>query len=472
MVKDALSKPIRELEIEYTSFQAGVERWYFWLLDFLKGLGYEVKKIEDKFIASEASSFWGVIEQRKAIQQEKAMTYVAHIGTMTKSIFQILRELRIMDERKGYYDKSNEGEESAEIALKALWVDIVEGGAKNPNSVSGLAAQVGFVTLPDFFYSVHPKKPEEVDKFVKKVDTGEKVKEVLGRKLSQYLQWRENTEKEISTRKKFVLKSLRQHFNTIKLYMSWIKPYLRNVAKLQPGDTVMNEELITAAEGALIDLEIFGTKWNQEEIRSGKKKVKVNRRYHPCVQLKFHYRTVPEMMFQQEYQRAPVHVGKSIISFNAYVLTDDQIKKYQERQDKDTLDMIISMNASLEALKEDMNKYLKEAGEEEVALFGEEKEKGGIRTAGSGKEKTFLQKMTEPFISLIISFFRIKKAPEEKEKEESSWEEQMKKKQAEKMKKPASWKERVEKAKLVGDVEDNLWLVYDTFKKSYGMTTW
>ena len=45
---DILEKQkVGELELTYTSYQGGVERWYFWLLDFIKGLGYDTKKIEE-----------------------------------------------------------------------------------------------------------------------------------------------------------------------------------------------------------------------------------------------------------------------------------------------------------------------------------------------------------------------------------------------------------------------------------------
>ena len=182
-------------------------------------------------------------------------------------------------------------------------------------------------------------------------------------------------------------------------------------------------------------------KWQKEKIKN----VEVIKRYHPAIQIKFHYRTVPEMMFQQEYQRAPIHVGKSVINFNAYVLTEDDIKKYQEQEDKDTVDLIVSMNASLEALREDLDKYLKEAGE--ITEIKEEE----------AKEPSFFQKMLEPFTSIIIGIFGKKKAEEETKV---------------KIEKAPTWKEKLEKAKLIKDSSKTLWLVYDSFKKSNGMTCW
>lgn len=454
-----LPKSLKEVELTYQSFQSGVERWYFWLLDFVKeNMGYEdIKKISEKFMASEGSTFWVTMEQRKATQQEKAAQYLGTVGGMIKSVFQIIRELRIMDERWDYYTRSKKGDEAAEIALKALWVDMVEGGGKNINSVTGLSTQVGFVTLPDFFYSVHPKSSKDVSREVEKVDSNPKLKEVLKRKLFQYLTWKEHTEDEISKRRKFVLASLRQHFNTINLYVSWIKPFLRNVAKLQPAETGRTEELITAAEGAIIDLELFAVKWQKDDVWSKKpgdkkrKMDKVNRWYQPVIQVLFHYRTVPEMMFQQEYQRAPIHVGKTIITFKCYVLTRDQIDEYQKKEDKETMDVLTSMDASLDALRGDIDKYLKEADATEKTAV----EKAEVKPT---MLDSFLKFLIEP-LKGMFSIFLPKKKEGELDKAKAG-------------KKKETWEELKEKVKLEDSVKKELITLYETFRKANGMLTW
>src|SRR3989344_9636806 len=146
--EDVLGKPMQEYYIEVEEVGAGVERYYFWLLNFMQASGPsgvkadEVIKVKDIYGATETSSYWGSIEQRKGLQQDRISQYLATIGKMMKDLFQIIRELRIMDERYDYYKRSNAGDEDAEVALKSIWIDMVEGGAKNPTSVLGLATQV------------------------------------------------------------------------------------------------------------------------------------------------------------------------------------------------------------------------------------------------------------------------------------------------------------------------------------------
>src|SRR3989338_2207106 len=193
--KKILGKPITEYRIEIDEPGAGVERYYFWVLNFLQsgppsGISFtEIHKISDLYTSSETSSYFGVVEQRKGLQQDKVSQYLATIGKMTKDLFQMIRELRIIDERYSYYkDSKLKGEEgdAAEISLKSIWIDMVEGGSKNPTSVFGLSQQVGFVILPDLFFTVRAKGKSAVHEEVEKLkETGinRKVREVLERKL-------------------------------------------------------------------------------------------------------------------------------------------------------------------------------------------------------------------------------------------------------------------------------------------------
>ena len=131
------------------------------------GKGGYIIKTKDIYAAGETSSYWGSVEQRKGAQIDKFQQLMANVGNMLKALFQLWRELRILEERLEFYTESEKGSDSAEVALKDIWVTTVEGGAKNANSVMGLATQVGFVVLPDLFYSIHPRKNTDVDKLTK-----------------------------------------------------------------------------------------------------------------------------------------------------------------------------------------------------------------------------------------------------------------------------------------------------------------
>ena len=238
--KTGFPKPHNSYRIILETFNQSIEESYFWMLDHLRQtMGYaNIDKITDIFSASEHSSFFGAAWQRIGLQQDKVSQFLATIGKMVKELFQLVRELRILDERLSYYEDSYAGtrsSESAEITLKGIWIDMVEQGSKNPASVYGMARELQFITLPDLFFSTHPQTKDEVDHIVDtKIDFNRKVREVLKRKLRSYLEWKRHTHSELKTKRQFTLKYLRQHYDIIRMYIQWVKPYLKNIKRLQP----------------------------------------------------------------------------------------------------------------------------------------------------------------------------------------------------------------------------------------------
>ncbi len=378
---------LKEIEPEpmykfsYEEWQAGVEKFYFWLLDKLRDeKGYDVEKLVDTYTASEASEFFGLIEQRKGQASDKAMQYLATIGSLLKQLFQIVRELMNMDERleyyKSYHNKDDKDFDAKDITLKAIWVDRVEGGAQKPTSIYGMALQLGFTTLPDLFFATKVREGETVSEVVKRQEeTGfnRKVLEVLQRKLEEYDTWRVRTEREMLVGREFRLQYLRQHFHIIRMYLNWVKPYLRHVGRLNmysPEETKNKKawaEIIGASQSAVIDLELFGLKkikkWKPEKsyYSTNTKGVKFSGLFHQCLRIVFHYRTRPQLVYTREYQKGPIQVGISEISFEAYVLNDEDIKKYKEQKLNEDLKDLQYVYGSIEALNEPLKKYLDEA---------------------------------------------------------------------------------------------------------------
>ncbi len=359
------------------SIRSGVEAHYYWFLNFLRtttGFGLSIDKIfkvKDIYAAGEASSLWGSQEQRKGIQQDKVSQYMATIGKMIKDTFQIIRELRIIDERLEYYDGFNKGKRDAVTALKGIWIDLVEGGTKNPASVFGLASQVGFATLPDLFFTVNPRDKESVVKEVNKLKgqgINRKVREVLERKLFQFLVWKEKTEKEITDRKNFILKYLRMHFNNIKLYINWVKPYLKAVKQLQSMSTAETPYVASTFESAQTELELLavGKKYIYTTEEGYEEEFEFSK-YYPCLIIRLNHLAMPQMAFQKEFQRGPIHTGRTEIKILGYALTEEDIKKYIAAKDKETFteieDLIPSLSDSLNAIGDELQKYLEQAGE-------------------------------------------------------------------------------------------------------------
>ena len=147
--------------IHYENFNESLEKFYFTIINILENtLGYEnIDKVNESFTASINSAQWGLMEQRKSIQQDKVSAYLGTIGKLIKDMVLIYKEIKIMDERISFYEKTGfslekgkliidetideKNSEPSEKALKDLWISLVEGGGQNATSVYGLAQQVG-----------------------------------------------------------------------------------------------------------------------------------------------------------------------------------------------------------------------------------------------------------------------------------------------------------------------------------------
>ncbi len=450
-VKTGYPAPFIRRRIFYESYNQSIEEIYYWVADFIRVdlQCHQVDKITDAFAASEQSAFFGAAQSRLGIQQDKVSQFLATIGKMVKELFQLVRELRILDERTRIYNDSyKEGKlkESAEITLKGIWVDMVEGGGKNPSSVYGMATELQFTSLPDLFYSIHPESSDKIEETVDKKAEGfnRKVKEVLKRKLKTFMIWKDETFKEIKAKRLFTLKYLRQHYDIIKMYMVWVKPYLRNIKRLQMADKTKKIDLITAFEGSIVEIEILGKK------KSGKTE------FYPCVLVTFDYRTKPSMDYHQEgYQhRGPLHIGRVIMDFRAYAWTDTHVKnfiKYKDEEDMDLLKTIdSSVRAAYDALGDDLQRYLEEAGEkfDKPLLQKEEKPKS--------------PSVSDPFVSVFRGLGELGLSLTGKAKT----------KEGKVIKKPDMYKLAIEKDKAGSDSKKMLWKMYDKFKKSHKMLAW
>lgn len=443
-IKTGYPTPGRRYRMHYEGYNISIEEPYFWTLHYLRYYaGFpKIEKITDVFAASEQSSFFGAAQQRLGLQQDKVSQFMATIGKMVRELFQLVRELRILDERLSYYADSftsSPSAESAEITLKGIWVDLVEQGAKNPASVYGMAREVQFTTLPDLFFGTHPKKQEDVDVVVER-ERGQfnrKVREVLKRKLRAYLAWKEHSYEELKNRRVFTLKYLRQHYESIRMYTNWVKPYLKNIQRLQM-DTEKAErpDLIAAFESSMIEIEILARK--------------PGRRFNECMLIHFLFRTRPEMNYSQEYQKGPIHLGRVEIDFRAYAWDDKQVEKYKrmrQQEDFQLLGLIDgSVKAALDSLGDELIRYLEESGE--TIIPKEKKEK-----PGAGQHLSLFRGFSEIFATF--------KSP--------------KKMKAQKVKKPSSTEimhDSIERKRAASSVKKSMWTVYHHFKKQHGMLNW
>jgi hypothetical protein len=406
-----------------------------------------IEKVTDIFAAAETSAFEGVRQQRVGLQQDKVSGFLATIGKMVKELFQLVRELRIIDERRGYYEDSftnSKSHESAEITLKGIWIDQVEGASKNPASVYGLAKELQFTTLPDLFFSVHPKKPTEVDEVVDALEFNRKVKEVLKRKLRTYMEWKVRTYDELKNRRTFTIQYLRQHFDIIKMYMQWVKPYLRTVKRLGYDiKKTHTPDLVAAFEGSMIEIEFLAIFYPRK-----------NKEYRSVLNMHFDYRTRPQMNFQADnYQRGPLHVGEIKATWRGYTWTDKQIEAYKKMRESEDFELLAgvdrSVKAAMEALGDELESYLQQAGED--ITFENNKKK---QDATKAKGPPLWDPFTAVFKGFGDAFSFISPASKKKKNELSDYEKDEEKKNAE------------------GDLIIRMWTCYKNYKKGHKMVAW
>ena len=435
-------QPVSRYRLVFESYQLSIEETYFWILDHLRdSLGFPiVDKIMDLFTASEMSSFWGVQQQRLQMQQEQIGKHLGNIGGFVKQLFQMVRELRIIDERLSLYQdadsKSSPSRNSAESTLKGLYVDVVEGGAKNPSSVLGLGTQLQFTALPDLFFTTHPVKIEDVDSIVDKMDFNERVRSLLKRKLRSYLTWKIHTEKELKNRRSFMLKYLRHHYNIILMYIGWIKPYLKNVKRIT-GSQKWTEtpDIIGAFEGSVVEAEFLARALPQG-----------NKKYYGVILVHMDYRTRPTLSYQAEgYQRGPIHVGRVSVTMRSYSWSQEDIDNYKKMSEDENFDIMEvadgSLKAAMDALGDDLKRYLEEEGEK----------------ISKDEVKKEVPRLTSPFSALIGGFGDLGGAflPKPKSKDELP-----------------KLKSESEEGKAKALAKKVMWTCYKNYKKAHRMMAW
>lgn len=441
--------PVNAFRLIYSSSTTSIEDVYFWILHHIRqDQGFsKIEKIYDIFSAAELSAIAGTIQYRLAQQQEKAFQYLRAIADMLKALFQIVREIRILKERLEYYEKSKlKGDEglNADIALKGIWIDLVEGGAKNPASVYGMAQQVGFVTLPDIFFRTKIENDDitKINEAVQKWEVNEKVKEVLRRKLTQFCIWKKQTYNELSQRLRFQLKYLRQHRASINLYAGWIKPYLRTIVRMGMKERHLESpELVSAFETSMVEIEFLARKASSY---AG---------FYPVILAHFDYRTTPALSYQAEgYQRGPIHLGEVRMTLRSYVWTEDEIEKYKKYREMEDFELLKEIDdtiaKTMDALGDELKRYLEESGE----IFKKEEEKKEEK-----KPKAFAG-MGEPFVALFRGFadaFRFVFPKREKKMKAMSELEREK---------------QIEKAKA--DINFSLYQTYKNYKKAHKLLSW
>jgi len=450
-------KPEAEHTIGYDSGSETLEPIYFFITDLLTDFGLNPEKLVDNFISSPGSGHFGELGQRMTIMQQQGAKILGDINTVLRSVLNIIYDLKEFKIRLQTYQdyKSNNKSvsEGALLSLKQIWMDKVD-IQKGNSSVKAMAlGQGGFQTLLDAFLIVKDESLKGSDG--NEIDLNDRVKRILQQRIQEFNSWLKHSEQELEKRYELEKNYLRSQVNSLKLYSRWAKPYLKVAQELEAGEKKRSPNLIKTFNTIILELTLLGkSKIDARQLAiNGEmpkdfKSLKVKRDYYSCILVDFNFRGIPQRVSQGS-QGHYAFGGKADITFRAYALNSDEIKKLDQELNKSDIADVLNLvegatTDSLDRLSEEINYFL------------EEKDKK------KEKEEKKSEDSSNPFAALF-GFYN-KKEKEEKKDE--------KKKEEILEIKPDDWIEKTHLRKFAADTsKDTVFKLFDVYKKAHGMSS-
>jgi len=447
--------PIWEHKFVYDTNISTVEPLYFWIIDYMSDAIGGVEKISDSFTATPGSAYFADLGQRATRMQEEGMKIMATLNAVVKSVVNLVYDLRNFDLRLKAYEKlhSKKPGESQEgmLSLKEIWMNSVD-AQRGMGSINNMAHQYGFSTLrPAFMAADSVKKVGEMD-------INDIVKRVLESRVSEFLSWVELSEAELKKRYEIEKAYLRNQIDTMKLYSSWVGPYLQAAEQLRMKGS-KDAGLVSAFNSMILELELLGMKdvkvadevtaKNLPEQFAKKDRNGEIRKFKMCMTVNFKFRSYSTQQFP--------HAGRVEIEFRAYVLNSDELLLLKKKRDDGMKESMLKLaqnltEVSLKTLQEDIDYFTKKKEEEK-------------------EEKTFFEGIYHEFKKSIVGQSRVEKEKEaeeaEKEKKEKE-EKKMEKLKAEGVPEDTHEESVVRQFAEVGSAE-MCFSLFDIFKKSQGM---
>lgn len=438
----AKAKSESEHLLIYDSSTETLEPIYFWLLDLMNNvLGGDVKKLVDNFSSSPGSGHFSELSGKGTHMQQQASKTLADIGIVMRSVLNIIYDLKDFKIRLQSYDDLHSKDQSqsnaARQSLKQIWLDKVD-VQRGQGSVHAMSSgQLGFQTLRDAFLAANDVKDAE------KIDLNERVKRALIPRIHEFNIWVSESEKEL--RKRYALERtyLRSQVNSLKLYSRWAKPYLKAAFSLEQKEQRTNADFVKTFNTILLELTLLGKSEVKPEPEMGD--IKLQRKYYQCVLVDFYFRGIPQRINQQSHF---AFGGKTDITFRAYSLNEDEIKKLEKEIEKSDMGDVLkliegSTTESLDKLQEEINFFLEE----------EENEK-------KAKEKP--KDTSNPFAALLGRYNKPEKKKEKASKEKKGDEDKPIRKD--------NWIEKTHMRPLAAEkAKETIFDLFDVYKKAHQM---
>jgi hypothetical protein len=402
---------VAEFNLTHDVFGESMEPDYYWTLDFLReNFGFEVEKSADFFASSESSGYFGEMGGRRTAMESRiaggggAQGLFGTINMVIKSMINLLYDLKTFDVRLSHYkdlkSPSPGQKQTAMDALKGIWLNEVD-KTKGNAAIDVLAAQLNFITLRDSFMIVpvhewykadaDSKKISEIkDKAienVKKMDLTAVVIRILGPRVKEFIDWLYLSEKELNMRYRVERTYLKAQNDALKVYTKWARPYLISANKLMPAeyeDMLKRHKELGLGSAATpssfhavqMYLELFGIKpaklevvkmpgYIKSELKLSKEREDAGDMPLTAIEVRIAFRGAPVTVVGARQERGYGFTGKKVFMFVGYVLQKKHYKLLQEFKDDEVLDFIDNMTKnSLDAMHDDLEKYMKDEKEE------------------------------------------------------------------------------------------------------------
>lgn len=363
--------PEEEHKLVYESSTDQLEPVYFFILDLMNDFGLSPQKLVDNFTSSPGSGHFAEIGQRASAMQQNASNLMQQINGITRSVLNILYDLRDFKTRLQSYDdlRSRDANVSkaARLSLKQLWMDKVDIN-KGGTSIKQLAlGQAGFQTLLDAFLI------SDDEKGAQKLDLNARVRRLVMARVAEFNIWLKQSEAELRKRYELERSYLKSQVNSLELYSRWVRPYLIAAQRLQSGDSSRDANLVNIFNTIMMELSILGKqKINVKGAaldgdlprQFAKEHMQKNfkRGYHSCVLVEFRFRGIPQRVQQQSHFSFG---GRAEVVFKGYALNDDELAMLDKELQKSDLEAALSYiegatTESLENMREEIEFYLNE----------------------------------------------------------------------------------------------------------------
>jgi hypothetical protein len=447
--------------IGYDSSSETLEPLYFYILDLMNDLRLNPEKLIDNFSSTVGSGHFAELGQRATIMQQQAGKIMGDVNTVLRSVLNIVYDLKDFKMRLQQYEglksKKKEEQEASVLALKQIWMDKVD-IAKGNSSIKAMGlGQSGFQTLIDAFLVVKDESLKGPDG--KEIDLNDRVKRIIKPRILEFNIWLKESEKELRKRYELEKTYLKSQYNSLKLYSRWAKPYLKAAQELEPKDSGRNPALVKTFSTIILELTLLGKnkldiadealKGSLPKDFSKQRFLKsVKRNYNSIILVDFVFRGIPQRVSQQSQY---VFGGKADITFKAYALNDDELKKFEEEYKKSEINDIFGLiegttTESLGELQEEIDSFLEEKPEGEKEIKDE----------------------SNPFLALFGKYNKSAAKPASKKNEKMKNE----KVKTETIVTPDTWIEKTHLRPLaVENAKAKVFDMFDIYKKAHGMAS-